>query len=208
MIRLYKDTSPIRDRSEFQRFHRPTSHDASYACLKSRPTFCGSILSDVGVARCRPLTMIEIAGSLNIPLHANEQITSELTFLFQLHAVRLVNGSVEFEGRVEVWHDGRWGTVCHDSWDQNDANVVCRQLGLPFGGAQPIGGANFGQGPQPAKIWLDNVDCTGSEARLEDCGHRGWGVQDCTHGADASVRCLNSKKLIVIVIRNLLVSDV
>lgn len=59
--------------------------------------------------------------------------------------VRLVNGSGPHEGRVEVYHDRRWGTVCDDGWDKKDGDVVCRMLG--FRGAQEVARtARFGQG--------------------------------------------------------------
>lgn len=42
--------------------------------------------------------------------------------------VRLSGSKSISEGRVEIFHDGQWGTVCDDGWDMAEAQVVCRQL--------------------------------------------------------------------------------
>ena len=67
--------------------------------------------------------------------------------------IRLVEGSNAHEGRVEIYHDNRWGTVCHDSWESDDAAVVCRQLGFAGGTALE----DFGGGS--GIIWMEDVEC-------------------------------------------------
>ena len=109
--------------------------------------------------------------------------------------IRLVGGSSYNEGRVEVYYNGEWGTVCDYGWDDTDAGVVCKQLGFGSSGTA-IGSASFGQGSGP--IWLDSVTCTGNEAILARCGHLGVGVARlCNHSQDAGIRCTKGQGLLL-----------
>ena len=119
--------------------------------------------------------------------------------------IRLVNGQVPHEGRVEVCRDNAWGTVCDDFWSTEDAMVACRWAGFsaisktshvlfavhvpcntPLD-ATALSRAAFGQGTG-LPIYLDDLMCTGSEATLFECPFDA--THNCFHFEDAGVRCL------------------
>ncbi|XP_077680473.1 antigen WC1.1-like [Eretmochelys imbricata] len=100
--------------------------------------------------------------------------------------LRIVGGEDRCSGRVEVWYRGFWGTVCDDSWDMADANVVCKQLGC--GSAlSALGEAAFGEGTGP--IWVETLNCRGTESSLWDCPAKPWGESNCGHKEDAAMNC-------------------
>ena len=76
--------------------------------------------------------------------------------------------------------------MCDDGWDLNDAQVVCNELGLQNAVAA-IHGAFYGEGS--GQIWLNGVNCVGTEKTIRNCSHRGWGSHNCSHTEDASTNC-------------------
>ncbi|XP_036431276.1 antigen WC1.1-like [Colossoma macropomum] len=100
--------------------------------------------------------------------------------------LRLRGGKGICSGRLEVYHNAKWGSICDDLWDIRDAQVVCRQLGCgPALSAD--GSAVFGAGVGP--IWLNRVKCRGNEIHLWDCPHSLKNHTDCSHRQDAGVTC-------------------
>ena len=104
--------------------------------------------------------------------------------------VRLVGwGNVSTQGRVEVFYNGTWGTVCGDYWDLNDARVVCRQLG--FEGALVAAMSSEGG---TKKIWLYNVRCVGNEISIAECRYSKWGEGYCKSRKNAGAVCIKGNK--------------
>ncbi|OCT57280.1 HHIP-like protein 1 [Xenopus laevis] len=113
-----------------------------------------------------------------------KQISSEV----HNGAVRLVNSQNKSDrGRVEIFINGEWGTVCDDLWNTKTAAVVCRQLGFSHV-VKASKQAEFGSANN-LRILLDDVQCTGKEKTLLDCKHKGVGKHNCTHQEDAGVIC-------------------
>ncbi|XP_045069835.1 neurotrypsin [Coregonus clupeaformis] len=116
----------------------------------------------------------------------NIRCRDKLTHTLPSVPVRLVGGESVKEGRVEVYFQGVWGTVCDDGWTDRDAEVVCRQLGYS-GVAKARVMAYFGEGEGP--IHVDNVKCSGEERSLVDCLKQPTGTHNCRHSEDAGVIC-------------------
>lgn len=111
-------------------------------------------------------------------------ITSILSLIFLL--VRLAGG-IKTAGRVEVFHNGQWGTVCDDHWGIAEATVVCHQLGFL---AALDASTKFGLGEGP--IHFDDLACIGEETSIFTCP-RSSHPHNCGHSEDAGVVCLSGK---------------
>eukprot|EP00854_Cymbomonas_tetramitiformis_P020265 gene20265-24266_t len=103
--------------------------------------------------------------------------------MYNPHTLYLgVHSSSGQEGRLEVYHEDRWGTVCdtRELFTDVEASVACRQEG--YVGGQLGGAVVHDEVPPPpasavteAPIWMGGVNCTGWETVLWGCDFDGWG---------------------------------
>ena len=96
--------------------------------------------------------------------------------------LRLRDGDSAASGRLEVYLQGAWGTVCDHGFGEEEGAVACRQLG--YAGLDEV--ASFGSA-RTGPIWMDDVVCTGSESRLIDC--RYTSDHNCTYRDDVGIAC-------------------
>uniref|UniRef100_A0A1X7SF93 SRCR domain-containing protein n=1 Tax=Amphimedon queenslandica TaxID=400682 RepID=A0A1X7SF93_AMPQE len=100
--------------------------------------------------------------------------------------IRLQGGTYSSYGRLEVYCNGQWGTVCDDTFDATDARVACRQLG--YSDYNSYSGNLAGSSSQP--IWLDRVYCSSSDSCLaycESCPSSEY--HNCRHSEDVALGC-------------------
>ena len=95
-------------------------------------------------------------------------------------------------GRLEIFHNGQWGTICGYYWGMNDAKVACRELGYKYT-IRALSGSSIPDGT--GQIWLSYVSCNGNEISLSSCDHAGWGNHNCEHRNDVGVECSSTGTL-------------
>jgi len=110
-----------------------------------------------------------------------------LTANCTLGEIRLVNGASELDGRVEVCFGNLWGTICHNSWDNRDAGVICKQLFGPSFGGYAINGSRFGSGHMPTVVY--NMNCNGTEENLMACSIASFTRSNCNDSTVAGIEC-------------------
>jgi hypothetical protein len=152
------------------------------------------VVTKDAILNVEPGTQIQFASGVGLKVHGtlNSQGTPTHRIAFtKIHvngSVDLdnINGSIPYNegirlagganykiGRLELFVNNQWGTVCNDAWDMRDTQVACRQLG--FLGAKRFYTHSGGTG----NILLDDVNCKGTESNLLQCSHRGIGSHNC-----------------------------
>ncbi|XP_025103083.1 deleted in malignant brain tumors 1 protein-like [Pomacea canaliculata] len=104
----------------------------------------------------------------------------------QQMSARVVGGTAD-AGRLEIWYDGTWGTVCEDGFGQRDALVACRMLGFNSTTAVAVGSAKYGAGSGP--ILFNELQCVGHETSLAQCPYSELYRHNCGHWDDVGVMC-------------------
>ena len=100
-------------------------------------------------------------------------------------------GTPYIQGHVEILHNGEWGTICDDGFDDNAATVLCKMFNSSKYNSGKYSSA-FKQKDSIRKaerIWLDELDCSNNASDIKDCEHNEWGNEDCGHSDDVGIRC-------------------
>ncbi|XP_049320330.1 scavenger receptor cysteine-rich type 1 protein M130 isoform X7 [Astyanax mexicanus] len=125
-------------------------------------------------------------GSLGWGEHScNHNMDIELT-CSDHRTSRLADGPHVCSGRVEVFHGASWFTVCDADFDQQDAEVVCRELGCGSP-VEVLGAAAFGKGK--GQVWSEELQCRGDESEITLCPITSSHKYNCSHGNDVGLVC-------------------
>lgn len=108
--------------------------------------------------------------------------------------LRILGGQNELEGRLEIYLNNKWGTICDYGWTIIDAALACHQMGLALNPSNwrllrsEVPNANNGD-----DILLSNVRCTEYDIDIRNCRAERRSQHEfehsCTHENDVGIRC-------------------
>lgn len=108
----------------------------------------------------------------------------------QGHEVRIRGGANHLEGRVEVFYDGKWGTVCAEGWGIEEAMTVCRQLNLGYA-SEAVTEQNFSR--TDLEVIMSGVQCHINDISIYHCEHDEWKNTTCSDKKkSAGVVCVSA----------------
>ncbi|XP_065890017.1 scavenger receptor cysteine-rich domain-containing group B protein-like isoform X1 [Dysidea avara] len=150
---------------------------------------------EFNIGECQWSVMTDTCTSSNAVGISCTQATSNPLMEFQLQLID-ANGivtlpitttsTVTANGRLEVFYNGHWGTVCSDGFTVQSGEVACKQLGYErYIGAPSAIVTPSAKGP----IWMSNVMCSSTDTSLDQCPFAGWGVNRCNHSTDVHIEC-------------------
>ncbi|XP_067451834.1 scavenger receptor cysteine-rich type 1 protein M130-like [Thunnus thynnus] len=173
-----------------------TMKEAAVAC---RVLDCGSAVSSGirnepskrSVWRIKP-DCVQSGSSLRDCASSSSSRSSSIIELTCSDSVRLVNGTKPCSGRLEVKSEQSWSSVCEADFDQQDAEVVCRELGC--GAPSVLQGALYGEVEAP--MWTKEFQCGGHESALLDCGRSDSARSTCSPGKAVGLTCSEPVRLV------------
>ncbi|XP_026212345.1 HHIP-like protein 1 [Anabas testudineus] len=204
------DTLPVRVKSNLIKFVPQETLIGLQPASKNKPEPQPTESYDwlqvlIDQLRADPTTPLPSATTSKAPKHSKQKgrrkkgkSRTESAPLLKNGAVRLVGDEPGHSdrGRVEIYVNGEWGTVCDDLWSTTNAEVVCRQLGYRYA-LKAAKNSEFGEGKH-LPILLDDVQCDGTESSLLYCKHGGVATHNCAHSEDAGVICGNEDYTVVV----------
>ena len=102
--------------------------------------------------------------------------------------IRLAGASRPNEGRVEIFSHGSWGTICVDTFDMIDADVICKELGYAKASTKKV---KINKTADPSmKIHINYLDCHPGDY-FWHCSHYNFNQKLCDHTRDISVSCIS-----------------
>lgn len=115
--------------------------------------------------------------------------------LYYITGLRLSDGNCSHTGRLEIFHAGRWGSICDLGFDDAEVQLACKQLGYKHGFLGTVE-SYWRPTPSPRRtVWLKGLNCGPEHVKLHECPHiGGWGSTGCDLNQDVFLTC--SRKIL------------